>query len=109
MLLGGDPGKSSEYGCVLIPLVSEGNALVDLILQPVPVKSGKFDGYRFVFGPTPGSTFSEMEDLFLSQISVCRKTVDCSSLMPMQELGVSLRDLPPNSEMQLYKPPNQTA
>lgn len=33
-----------------MPLVSEGNALVDLILQPVPVKSGKFDGYRFVFG-----------------------------------------------------------
>lgn len=50
MLLGGDPGKSSEYGCVLMPLVSEGSALVDLILQPVPVKSGKFDGYRFVFG-----------------------------------------------------------
>jgi hypothetical protein len=50
MILAGDPGKFSEYGCVLIPLVLEGNALVDLILQPVPVKSGKFDGYRFVFG-----------------------------------------------------------
>jgi hypothetical protein len=50
MLLAGDPGKSSEYGCAMIPLVTGSNALVDLILQPVPVKSGEFDGYRFVFG-----------------------------------------------------------
>jgi hypothetical protein len=49
MLLAGDPGKSSDYGCVMIPLIVEGSALVDLILQPVPVKSGKFAGYRFVF------------------------------------------------------------
>lgn len=50
MLLAGDPGKSSEYGCVMIPLVVEANVLMDLIIQPVPVKSGKFDVYRFIFG-----------------------------------------------------------
>jgi hypothetical protein len=50
MLLEGNAGKCSEYGCVMVPLVAEGNALVDLILQPVPVKSGDFNGYRFVFG-----------------------------------------------------------
>jgi hypothetical protein len=49
MLLAGNPGKYLEYGSVLIPQVTDGNALVDLILQPVTVKTGNFDGCRFVF------------------------------------------------------------
>ncbi len=50
MLLAEDPGKCTDYGCIIIPLVTEGNALTDLILQPVPIKNGDFDGYRFIFG-----------------------------------------------------------
>ena len=50
MLLAKDPGRCTEYGCVIIPLVTEENPLTDLILQPVAVKTGDFDGYRFVFG-----------------------------------------------------------
>ncbi len=50
MLLLEDPGRYTEYGCVMIPLVAEGNPLTDLIVQPVPVRSGEFDGFRLVFG-----------------------------------------------------------
>lgn len=50
MLLAEDPGRGTEYGCVIIPVVTEGKPLTDLILQPMPVKNGDFDGYRFIFG-----------------------------------------------------------
>ena len=50
MLLAENPGRCTEYGCVLIPLVIGEKSLIDLILQPVPVRNGDFDCYRFVFG-----------------------------------------------------------
>ena len=50
MLLAVDPGRCTEYGCVIIPQVAEGNPLSDLIVQPVPIRTGEFDGCRFVFG-----------------------------------------------------------
>lgn len=50
MLLAEDPGRCTDYGCVIIPLVTEGKALTDLILQPAPIKTGNFGGYRFTFG-----------------------------------------------------------
>jgi|SRR5262249_30422627 len=50
LLLLGNPGKGTEYGCVMIPMVAEGSLLTDLIVQPVSVRSGEFDGFRFVFG-----------------------------------------------------------
>jgi hypothetical protein len=84
MLLAGDPGKFSEYGCVLIPLVLEGNALVDLILQPVSVKSKKFDGYRFV-GPhldlhsRRWKIFSFLKVLFAGRRSTIHSSCRCKS------------------------------
>jgi hypothetical protein len=38
MLLAEDPGRHTDYGCVIIPLVTEGKLLTDLILQPAHKK-----------------------------------------------------------------------
>jgi hypothetical protein len=50
MLLSQDPGRCTEYGCVIIPLIVNETPLTDLIVQPVMVRSGEFEGCRFVFG-----------------------------------------------------------
>lgn len=50
MLLAEDPGKNTEYGCTLVPLVAEGQLLTDLIAQPASLTANGFPMVRFLFG-----------------------------------------------------------
>jgi hypothetical protein len=82
----------------MVPLLAEGNALVDLILQPVPVKSGDFNGYRFVFGGHTWIYILGDGRSFCSLSFFCRKTAGSLFAVVMHKLGVSLRDSPQDLE-----------
>ncbi|MEM5537455.1 hypothetical protein WNY58_13750 [Neptuniibacter pectenicola] len=50
MLLKNNPGKSYNYGCVMLATMHEGKHLDSLVLQPELKKLGGQTVYRFIFG-----------------------------------------------------------
>lgn len=50
LLLAGDPGSPSRYGCFMFGLKHESQALTDLITQPERIRLDGHTAYRFVFG-----------------------------------------------------------
>jgi hypothetical protein len=49
MLQNEDPGSPEEYGCVIIPLLFEGEHFRDFMVEPTPCKVDGRRCYRFVF------------------------------------------------------------
>ncbi len=50
MLLSDSPGRQTDYGCALIPILVDGELLSDLIVQPETKAADGFSMAQFVFG-----------------------------------------------------------
>lgn len=50
LLLSNEPGAHSRYGCVMIGITHEGEALTDIIMPPSRIRIQSNVAYRFVFG-----------------------------------------------------------